>query len=1264
MNKKLLLLLFISIVSKAWLAAQVDTIPDLIISEQRMDWSTNAYIELTNMGDSALDLSQFILSSPYTDNNRYYFEPNTMLNPKKTVVLANYWDEVDRNWVELQAKTDFLVWQDDASELTIYDSISVGAYLLQSWGGKYSTLLWYKWSDVDSMIIDCFNYNTDANGSAQKVLVPVAGVPEAVNYNTLVRKFNIVQGNLGNWDASRGTDAAESEWLLAEHLTPQHGLPFTTVGNHGNYSIDVTAANPDIVLDIANGTLTAPWGIIRGDSLIKNLNLGDGMAWSYLQNPVFEDSIHTIMQTGDKLQLKSFGTAMTLKELSITVTDPKDDMNLVFPRRSTGPLNADIPGSITVIKGVRYYVTNGEPTMDTIGNVPFAARVDTLFKYIEWASNASAKIIWKDGTERVDLMNGDILEVTAANSSKKQYYIDVQEYSLSDNVSLSAIIWPDITMQDRLFDLNWITDTIPGFAPNITSYTVKLRSDTKNVPAFKAYSQDLNARISYKPAVSLKGGFDERTTVITVTSESDTLTKKYYITFAVEVNSELMQSFKGEPFFTEFQSKTMTQVEVVELANPGTESLDLSKYLIARINGSDPVSAITQNLDYINRYSMYVPGYRFTDDTASWQKDGVNGADYKKLVKFDGDVDPNLEANGDVFVIAGGDPNKLVESADLDPSVYNLTFPIDYPNVWGIQFPKNTGLTQRNNNITLYLFRIDNDTILSGDKAIGDINDLTLIDVLGHNDGTNYGSIAGYTGPINKGFRVIRKPNIWRGNTSYLASGGTTLENSEWLLTDPTTEGLSWSEACSTIGNHKLDPVTAYISTVSSLKYLVDRGYQGKLGITGIGNGETVQQFYDNLIIPDTAQTLTVKNSSDGAPRALADAVAAGDTLVVIAADGKSTTKYVLDITPLDNNVSLVAVSGSGLTITANTVTGFILGTTLKTVMEGVKPGSDLAIMNIIDATGALVPLQEMDANGVYLPVLATKNMFFEVVAQNGNRASYQLIPGSQVGDAFVVSSVYAIDQDHFVIAGVPGGISVSKFLANLTAAEGATVTILDKAAYKRAMGNLSIDDVLKVVSSDGSKTVIYMLYFVDEVNVAPSVSVAETDIAAASGVAVSVSATVTDDGLPIVPGVLSYTWTVSVGSAANVSIAAPTEATTNVTFTADGFYVLQIKVSDGELDGVATVNVTVTGTGIESNSAAFRMYPNPANETITLEMGNRGNEIPVISIYSITGKIVYKEIAENNIKVIDVSRLDKGLYFVKIENGTETITKKLSIVK
>ncbi|MCK4922395.1 MAG: hypothetical protein KAS71_15185, partial [Bacteroidales bacterium] len=895
MMKKLQLLLIISVMSQAWLAAQ-DTIPDLIISEQRMDWGNEAYIELTNMEDTAIDLSQFMFASPWSPpNNKFYFAPNTMLAPGESYVLCNKWEKPEQDWLELQEIADQFVFPEEANYFDVnpgHDSISVGEYVLQTWVGKYASILYYLRSDVDSMVIDCFNWNRGEDGTDNiKMDQSIAGVDLPVSRHTLIRKSSVTEGNLGDWEISRGVDATDSEWLLAEFPTYDQVIPFYTVGNHGeNYPIVASSANDDVVLDMDNGTLTVPWGIYRGDSIIRELNLGDGMAWTLYEKAVFEDSVHNVLQTGDTLQLKSFGTTMQTKDLSIIVSPPASNMNLAFPVRSVGPLDADDPTSIQVIKGTRYYVTDGIPTIDTIGDVPFATRADTMFAYIEWASNASAEIVWKDESERVDLLNGDILEVTAEDGSKKQYYIDVLEYNMNDNVNVSAITWPDITMQHMLFDLNWITDTIPGFEPNRANYEVLLKFGTRNVPVFKAYSEDLNAKISYSPAISLSGGVNERTTVITVTSESDTLTKDYFITFNIEERAEDKQEFHADPFFAEFHQRSYVQLEALEICNPGNMDLDLSNYLISRTNSADAITSVTQTLEYLKRYQLYVPGYRFTDDTTAYENE-----DYKRLVKFDGDVDPIVEPGG-VFTIAVGQSTRWVEKGQPSPD-WNITFDIEIPNAWGLMFEKGSAILERNTSTVMYLWRIDNDSIQQGLKPIGDLNDLTLIDVLGHNDGTNLFYVAGYDGGnTGGGVSIIRKPSIWKGNDSYLLSGGTTAEESEWIVRPPADK----TTALLTMGSQPLDPVTQYMSTVSSLVYIVDKGYQGDLGITGIGNGETVQQFFDNLIQPDTAQDLSVKTSTDGAILELTAPVSQGDTLVVVSADGNNITKYVLDVTPLD----------------------------------------------------------------------------------------------------------------------------------------------------------------------------------------------------------------------------------------------------------------------------------------------------------------------------------------------------------------------------
>ncbi len=68
------------------------------------------------------------------------------------------------------------------------------------------------------------------------------------------------------------------------------------------------------------------------------------------------------------------------------------------------------------------------------------------------------------------------------------------------------------------------------------------------------------------------------------------------------------------------------------------------------------------------------------------------------------------------------------------------------------------------------------------------------------------------------------------------------------------------------------------------------------------------------------------------------------------------------------------------------------------------------------------------------------------------------------------------------------------------------------------------------------------------------------------------------------------------------------------------------------------------------------KIYPNPAQDYIEIETNNI--VIFNISIFDINGKQLFSE--NRNNKKIDISKLNKGLYFIKIKTNKATITKKL----
>lgn len=86
---------------------------------------------------------------------------------------------------------------------------------------------------------------------------------------------------------------------------------------------------------------------------------------------------------------------------------------------------------------------------------------------------------------------------------------------------------------------------------------------------------------------------------------------------------------------------------------------------------------------------------------------------------------------------------------------------------------------------------------------------------------------------------------------------------------------------------------------------------------------------------------------------------------------------------------------------------------------------------------------------------------------------------------------------------------------------------------------------------------------------------------------------------------------------------------------------------------------------GIEENNAsAFVIYPNPASGVVNVHLNEMtANEVNV-SVTDITGKTVIKNTLEmnGNSSRLDISALNSGMYFITLQNGTKTTTKKMMI--
>ncbi len=87
------------------------------------------------------------------------------------------------------------------------------------------------------------------------------------------------------------------------------------------------------------------------------------------------------------------------------------------------------------------------------------------------------------------------------------------------------------------------------------------------------------------------------------------------------------------------------------------------------------------------------------------------------------------------------------------------------------------------------------------------------------------------------------------------------------------------------------------------------------------------------------------------------------------------------------------------------------------------------------------------------------------------------------------------------------------------------------------------------------------------------------------------------------------------------------------------------------------------TQTGIQNESIFSQMniWPNPANGKFNIQLPESKNGKFTIEIFDLAGKpLNINAIYQDKIISIDLSDKPKGIYLLKISNGTETVNRKL----
>jgi CubicO group peptidase (beta-lactamase class C family) len=91
-----------------------------------------------------------------------------------------------------------------------------------------------------------------------------------------------------------------------------------------------------------------------------------------------------------------------------------------------------------------------------------------------------------------------------------------------------------------------------------------------------------------------------------------------------------------------------------------------------------------------------------------------------------------------------------------------------------------------------------------------------------------------------------------------------------------------------------------------------------------------------------------------------------------------------------------------------------------------------------------------------------------------------------------------------------------------------------------------------------------------------------------------------------------------------------------------------------GYIDSLTCIQLGIAQ--VKKNTIPLIVYPNPANDKITISGNNAfGN----ISIYNTLGEVVLQVTSKNNEEEIDISKLSSGFYFVRALNSIQKISKQ-----
>ena len=103
------------------------------------------------------------------------------------------------------------------------------------------------------------------------------------------------------------------------------------------------------------------------------------------------------------------------------------------------------------------------------------------------------------------------------------------------------------------------------------------------------------------------------------------------------------------------------------------------------------------------------------------------------------------------------------------------------------------------------------------------------------------------------------------------------------------------------------------------------------------------------------------------------------------------------------------------------------------------------------------------------------------------------------------------------------------------------------------------------------------------------------------------------------------------------------------------------VMITDGACTDTSACE-QITGVGILQNNfnTEFKLYPNPTNGLLTIDMGNVYNEVKIQVKNDLGQTILSKEINHNNLILLNLNNQDNGVYFIHINSNNKVAVIKV----